>query len=199
MGTVGRRQLQAASRDQLTVRAAASTADPGLAAMDVESRRETVRWWATGLGLVPLFILITVFGYVAVGALGGVVASPFVDLPEASGDPILAGSLGLAAVLLAVGGPFYLAVCALLLAVLRRLSAKGWDGRRLRRAAVAGGFLVTAPLVIAAPIGILYGLTVPLPGAGAETQRRALVRTSAWAIGLLVALVPLSLVFPGLD
>lgn len=181
------------------MRPAASTAASGLAAIDVESRRETVRWWATGLALVPLFILITVFGYVAVGSLGGVVASPFVDLPNASDDPFLAGTLGLAAVLLAVGGPFYLGICAIYLAVLRLLAGRGWDRRRLRRAAVVGGFLVTAPLVVVAPIGILYGLTVPLPGAGAETQRRALVKTSASAFGLFVLLLPLSLVFPALD
>jgi len=161
-----------------------------------ESRGETARWWATGLALVPLFVLVAVFGYVFVVSLGGVLASPFADLPDTSDDPFLAGTLGIAAFGLLVGGPIYIVVCAIYLAVLRHLAAKGWDHRRLRRAAVLGGVIVTAPFVILVTIGALFGLTVPLPGAGAEARRRALVRAGGYALGLFVLLVPLSFVVP---
>ncbi len=181
------------------MRPATPTAAAGLApsgSLGHESRRETVRWWATGLALVPLFVLITVFGYVLVASLGGVLVSPFVDLPDTSDDPFLAGTLGLAAFGLLLGGLPYLVVCAILLAILRRLATRGWDSRRLRRAAVVGGLAVTAPFVILAPIGVLFGLLVPLPGAGAETRRRALAIASAGAVGLFVLLVPMSLIVP---
>ncbi len=158
-----------------------------------ESPHDSVRWWATGLALVPLFVLITVFGYALVGSLGAVVASPFFDLPDYySDDPLVPGAVGLALAGLLVGAPLYLVVGAIYLGVLRQLAAKGWKEPRLRRAAVVGGVVLTAPFIILIPVGALFGMIVPLPGADAATRRRALIRACTWVVGLLVALVPLS-------
>lgn len=164
--------------------------------MREESRRETAKWWGTGLALVPLFVLITVFGYVLVLSLGGVLASPFIDFPDDTEDPFLGGTVGLALIGLFAGVPFFSVVCIVYLTILRRLAARGWDDRRLRRAAVVGGVLLTAPFVILMPIGALFGVTVPLPDADAETRRRALVRASAYAFGLFLLLLPLSIIVP---
>jgi len=150
----------------------------------------------TGLALVPLFAVIAVFGYVLLGSLGAIVASPIFDIPEYSGDPLLGGSIGLALVVLVVGAPPYLLIGAIYLALLRGLAGRGWSSRRLRRAALAGGIIVTAPLVVLVPFGAIFGLVVPLPGADAQTCRRTLGRTALCAAAMLAALVPLSFVAP---
>lgn len=84
----------------------------------------------------------------------------------------------------------------LLLAPLHRVAAKGWPERRLRRVAVIAGIVAGAPTLIFIPAGALYGLIVPLPGAGPAVRRRVLVRTALGVLGLLALLVPLSLVAP---
>lgn len=173
---------------------AGSLAGPGVSGP--QPGHDPAAWWATGLALVPLFVLITVFGYVLVLSVGGVLASPVIDFPDYSDEPFLPGAVGLALVGLLVATPPFLVVCAVYLVVLRRLAARGWSERRLRRAAVGGGALITAPFIILIPIGVIFGMVVPLPGADAETRRRALKRASASAAGLLVALVPLSLIVP---
>ncbi len=142
---------------------AESTVSTRLTPSKAAFRREVAAWFATGLGRVPLFIVLTVFGYVCVTSLGGVLASPFLDLPDTYDDSYLGGVLGLALFGLLLAGPPFLVVCAVYLAILRHLSLRGWTERRLRRAAVGGGLLVTLPFVILAPMGALFGLVLPLP------------------------------------
>jgi hypothetical protein len=60
--------------------------------------------------------------------------------------------------------------------------------------AVIVGIVATAPLYPFIPAGALYGLIVPLPGAGPEQRRRVVKTTCAGLATLIVVLVPLSFV-----
>jgi hypothetical protein len=158
---------------------------------------EGLGWWAAGLALIPVLIVGAVFSFGLVGTVVGLAADPFVDLPSGTDDnPLLVNVLGFALVVLLVVGLPYLALGVLLLAALRRLSARGWPARRQRRVAVIAGVVATAPFVPFTLAGLAYGLLVPLPGASVEDRRRTLLRTALAVVALGVLLAPLSLVAP---
>ena len=171
--------------------------DPRPNGAQPEPRFGDAAWWATGIGLVPLLIVVAALAYALVGSLIALVAAPFLDLPllgEGDGRNLVVDAYFLGAIGLVVVGLPYMALGTLLLAGLRLLTRRGWTGRRLRRLAVIAGIVATAPFVVFVPAGALYGMAVPLPGAGAEQRHRVLARACAGLAALTVLLVPLSFI-----
>ena len=163
----------------------------GAGAPGYESRFGDAAWWATGLALVPLLMVGIFVAYGVAGALAGI-AAPSFD-PSGVDSNILGTALGYGLLAAAIVGPFYLVLGVLFLAALRRLAGRGWTRQRLRRMAVITGIVAAAPFYPFIPAGALYGLIVPLPGAGREERRRVLWRTCAGVVALIVVLAPLSL------
>ncbi len=162
--------------------------------MEAETRKDKLAWWATGLGLIPLGIVGASFAYGVLGTLIVPVVTWLFGLSPVGGEgSLILNILGLAFLALLVVGVPYLVVGVLLLTLLRYLAGKGWDDRRLRRAAVIIGVVATAPFVVFIPAGVAYGLIVPLPHTRNRELRRIFVSTAIAVILLFLMLIPLSL------